>query len=386
MRLTETTTLVGDELGGVKGVFLEKEQVALQFRVTPDKDDKRFSARFIVPFGEAQCVAVGTSDGRVCQFAGLNETRLPPQKISDSLAGLEALSHQELIACSTNGLTHKINDEGAVTRLFDVGDNVCFMQLSSAEPVFAVGGKEHEVELWDLETQKSVFCAKNVKADNLCLRQPVHNRAGAFIPGSSPSIVCAGTAFGDLRIYDTRSGQRRPIKSFTTIQQKRNGRACEVTCVCVTHDGQNIVVGNSEGDLLTFDVGTAKLGGAYRGHAGAVSSTIFHKDDSVLLSCGADRFLHVHDYGSRREIAKVYLRNRLSGLMRVPDEWVEPDPKKDDEDFDDDQRWLEGADDEDENGVNGDVDVDGARYLADEQSRKDENKSKLRSKKRRKRT
>mmetsp|Transcript_1109 Transcript_1109/g.3443 ORF Transcript_1109/g.3443 Transcript_1109/m.3443 type:complete len:388 (+) Transcript_1109:137-1300(+) len=372
MRLTGPTVLVGDELGGVKGVSLEKEEVVLQCKVPSSGAGQRFSAKYIVPVGEGKDVAVGTSDGRVCQFAELAEPKLLHDKIDKSLAGLESLSLHELLYCSTDGQLNKVDHRGVSTELFEVGDNVCFMRLSNTEPVVIVGGEEHEVELWDVRAQKSIFCARNVKADNLGLRQPVHNRAGAFISEDNPRVVCAGTAFGDLRIYDTRSGQRRPIKSFTTIQQKRNGRACEVTCISVAHDSQSIVIGNSEGDVLAYDVRTARLRGAYRGHAGAVSSAIICKENSAVVTCGADRFLHVHDFESRHEIAKVYLRNQLSGLTAVPEHWIEPESNDKNEDSDDDQKWLEGDDDEDESPASDDVEEVQNPASEKEHSRKSE--------------
>ncbi|KAG6376105.1 hypothetical protein JVT61DRAFT_2077 [Boletus reticuloceps] len=64
-----------------------------------------------------------------------------------------------------------------------------------------------------------VWRAKNVANDYLGLRQPIHNTCLTYMSSSSSSHqtqILAGTRFGDLRRYDTRSG-RRPVSDFKGV-------------------------------------------------------------------------------------------------------------------------------------------------------------------------
>merc|ERR1719414_1312505 len=55
------------------------------------------------------------------------------------------------------------------------GKEICRMRQNRwSKNQIGVGGKEVELQLWDLnKTEEPVFRSKNVKQDMLCLRQPV---------------------------------------------------------------------------------------------------------------------------------------------------------------------------------------------------------------------
>ena len=117
-------------------------------------------------------------------------------------------------------------------------------RLSPSQETFAYGGDEVEVSIWDTKrafesrpegsaispsSKKrkraenlfpgEVWRAKNVANDYLGLRQPVHNTCLTYMSSSSSSgqpQILAGTRFGDLRRYDTRSG-RRPVSDFKGV-------------------------------------------------------------------------------------------------------------------------------------------------------------------------
>ena len=117
-------------------------------------------------------------------------------------------------------------------------------RLGPDQETFAYGGDEVEVSIWNTErafeslpdnsaistnSKKrkraenlfpgEVWRAKNVANDYLGLRQPVHNTCLTYLSSSSSSNqpqILAGTRFGDLRRYDTRSG-RRPVSDFKGV-------------------------------------------------------------------------------------------------------------------------------------------------------------------------
>lgn len=117
-------------------------------------------------------------------------------------------------------------------------------RLSPSQETFAYGGDEVEVSVWDTKRAfesrpdgpaaspsgkkrkrtgdlfpGEVWRARNVANDYLGLRQPVHNTCLTYMGPSSSSNqpqILAGTRFGDLRRYDTRSG-RRPVSDFKGV-------------------------------------------------------------------------------------------------------------------------------------------------------------------------
>ena len=86
----------------------------------------------------------------------------------------------------------------------------------------AVGGKELDLALWDVQTATQTFQAKNVPHDKLDMRLPVWIKDIAFV--DSPSVCVTGTAYGQLRLYDI-CASRRPVWSVYTEEQR------PVTCV-----------------------------------------------------------------------------------------------------------------------------------------------------------
>lgn len=104
-----------------------------------------------------------------------------------------------------------------------------------AGSLFALGGKEVEVSVWDASrafdasaasssdkrkkdelAPGEVWRAKNVPHNHLQLRQPVHHLSSAFLPGSSTDLV-TGTKSGAVRRYDTR--QRKPVGDWKVARE-----------------------------------------------------------------------------------------------------------------------------------------------------------------------
>ena len=134
--------------------------------------------------------------------------------------------------------------------------------LSPGGESFAYGGEEVDLSIWDTErafqssqpTNSSsdtsgkkrkrgtelvpgeIWRAKNVSDshiilcathrlislklpnDSLSLRQPIHIKSLAYLPGSTPNSaqIVTGTETGDVRRYDSRAA-RRPVANWTEI-------------------------------------------------------------------------------------------------------------------------------------------------------------------------
>ena len=77
----------------------------------------------------------------------------------------------------------------------------------------ATGGKEHDLQIWDLTRLDGgpIFRAKNVPHDNLELRVPIWLTDVCFPDNQSSNQVAVVSRYGHIRLYDTRGTQRRPI-------------------------------------------------------------------------------------------------------------------------------------------------------------------------------
>eukprot|EP00937_MAST-01D_sp_MAST-1D-sp2_P004200 g4200.t1 len=194
----------------------------------------------------------------------------------------------------------------------------------AAEPragVVAVGGKERELSLWSVKTQQRLFLSRNVAHDKLDLRQPVwftdvHFSAGAQHGsgtgghGGARFELLAGTAYGQLRLYDS-AAQRRPVHSVTVGEYP-------IMACCADSGSHAAFAGDTTGGVYALDTRTWRALGRFAGPCGAVRTLRCHAGDKgePLLSCvGLDRFLHVFHRRSRKVRHKVYLKQRQTDLL-----------------------------------------------------------------------
>lgn len=75
--------------------------------------------------------------------------------------------------------------------LIEAGNNLERMRHSMVNKnIIATGGKEHKLQLFDLEKQMRVFEEKNVRHDWLELKVPLWISDIGFIPDSSQIVTC----------------------------------------------------------------------------------------------------------------------------------------------------------------------------------------------------
>jgi ribosome biogenesis protein NSA1 len=81
----------------------------------------------------------------------------------------------------------------------------------------ATGGKENDLKVWNLSlnNKEPVFRAKNVADNWMQLREPVCITAIDFI---DQNRVVVGTAYHQIRVYDIKSGVRRPMFNLNFSQ------------------------------------------------------------------------------------------------------------------------------------------------------------------------
>ncbi|CAL4174144.1 unnamed protein product, partial [Meganyctiphanes norvegica] len=182
------------------------------------------------------------------------------------------------------------------------GEFLCKMRQHPTEPnIFATGGKESDLTLWDLERPGEMkFQAKNVRPDMLQLRIPVWVTDIAFL--EDHKTIAVTSRHKHVRLYDPNR-QRRPILSFEYEDSP-------LTCLTVIPGQSNqIVIGTAHGRMARLDLRGKKITeplNVFKGFAGAVKEVVAHPTLPLLFSVSLDRYLRVHHLESSKIWYKLY--------------------------------------------------------------------------------
>ncbi|GAB5585656.1 Ribosome bioproteinsis protein nsa1 (NOP7-associated protein 1) [Umbelopsis nana] len=228
--------------------------------------------------------------------------------------------------------------------------------------ILAVGGKERELTLYDLnvlsgrsksesaapstaannttkykkqkESEKGqIFQAKNVKNDYLDLRVPVWITDLTFINDEATRIAI-GTHYHQIRVYDTKAA-RRPVLDVEIGKTP-------IKRISVGINDDQILYADTTNHLGAVEVKAGKVVAQYKGLTGAAAAfcTATQKDNNekFVASVSLDRFLRVHETASihRKLIDKAYLKQRLTTILVDEDYEVEKPPTEEQED---DEIW-----------------------------------------------
>ena len=264
----------------------------------------------------ARIVHAARADGSIDSFAlaangpaqplgGKPEGRLPGHTVS--LSALPGASHPTLISCSTDGAVRltSVSAGGATPSLcdrggFDAAGPVECASVSAPQGggvAVAVGGRENDVQVWDLSTSKQVWGAKNVRHDNLNLREPVWVSSVHFLNSRPPSAsasaagptpgpeplasdgaggwrLIAATKHKQVRVYDTRV-QRRPVAELVNASEfaltaltltssvPRKGKDGDDDARAAAW-GHDAIVGDTAGGVSAIDLRRMLVGGRYQ--------------------------------------------------------------------------------------------------------------------------
>lgn len=201
------------------------------------------------------------------------------------------------------------------------------MAVDAKRARVAMGGRERETVLYDLETTQAVWKAKNLPPDPQTLLQAlVWPTSILFLNAYDSSslgqnVLAVGTAHRQVRIYDIRddSVQRRPF----SVTPAKGFVEHRVTALCQM-DPYSIVVGDSSGDLHTIDVrklehkynaSTQLSDGRYPGPAGSIRSLAKHESLPFMAVVGLDRMLRIYDTNSRKQVNCMYLKQRVNCVL-----------------------------------------------------------------------
>ncbi|KAI8799589.1 WD40-repeat-containing domain protein [Cladochytrium replicatum] len=312
----------------------------------------------------------------------------------------------ELVTCTDTGFL-RVHDcaTGAEKGCVNLGqDQLCRMRVKpQTSPdggvVFATGGKDREVCVWDLdvvlktesgEKAEPRWKAKNVRNDVLDLRVPVWNTDMAWMEGEGEKIVvCTGIHF--IRVYDLKAG-KKPTLNIEVGEHP-------LKYIALIPGTQEVVVTDTTGLLIQVDVGnTSKAGfpsthpkgtnrsridhadnpsattkpraagtetslyavtgphgairATFRGSAGAVRCVVVarapHTSSVIVTGVGLDRFVRCFEVGKKKEAGRCYVKTRMNWVVVAEEEEgvmkEEEKRRKERED---------GRDEEDEDGDDG---------------------------------
>jgi hypothetical protein len=209
----------------------------------------------------------------------------------------------------------------------------------------AVGGRDRDVVLCNVETGQLLWKAKNLPPDPQTLLQPMvwptalcffpHSNDSANQGDSNPHILAVGTAHSEVRLYDIRQGaiQRRPIA--VTPHGVIEGRVTSLAASL-----HKLLVGDCMGTLLALDVRKLLATKCTSGSATTTTRHLVHKNEALaagvilrryagpvgsiralgvtgphVAAAGLDRMLRLYHSDTRQQQCSLYLKQRLNCIL-----------------------------------------------------------------------
>ncbi|KAL7079348.1 hypothetical protein ACQ4LE_001423 [Meloidogyne hapla] len=324
--------LAGANSGVLKGLCFANSSF-VNFRVPQNEKiiDDSLNGKSITAMNfadkEKSEVLIGRKNGQIDLFNTLNDSINILFNVNDneeesncSICGVECLiKSNKILTASNSGNLSIWNTSGECLNKWNAGDNLITMRLACGDSptVFATGGKENPLKIWNLENQKCVFTAKNVRPDNLALRVPIWVKNCRFVDESGNCLITS-TGNAQIRLYDIRA-QRRPVLQESWLEEPINALS---TCCRERH----ILAGNSRGELGLFDFrlssSTSRLVSKFKGFSGSIKSIDASDNSPQLLSCGVDRFVILHNLDTKQILKKIYAKVQLNCCLLKEDNLI----------------------------------------------------------------
>jgi len=175
-------------------------------------------------------------------------------------------------------------------------------QCASDKSIYATGGKENDLKIWNLSSDKPeepAFKARNLPHDFLDLRVPVWIQDLTFLPRTS-ELVATCTRYGQIRLYDVRAGQR-PVSNVQFVDHA-------IMSISSTMNDRQVIVGTAKGEAGLYDLrnpGQEKLVKKFHDFSGSIRCMVASQELPYVISCGLDRHVYVHHLSQRLAVKKV---------------------------------------------------------------------------------
>jgi len=188
-------------------------------------------------------------------------------------------------------------------------------QCPSHKSVFATGGKENDLKIWDLAAPNPslpIFKAKNIPHDSLDLRVPVWVEDLTFLP-QSQDLVSICSRYGDVRLYDSKVDNKgRPVINMKFADHP-------LMAISTTRNDRQVIVGSAQGRMGLVDLRNGKVVHNFVGSVGGIRSISAHPSGPYFVSCGLDRHLYLHHLDERKCLKKLYLKSLLNCVLMSDD-------------------------------------------------------------------
>jgi len=216
----------------------------------------------------------------------------------------------------------------------------------------ALGGKDRETVVWDLEASKQIWKAKNLPPDSRTLLQPLvwptsilfMEGADSSIgdTGNSGNIMVVGTAYQQIRVYDVRVAGNRVVQQQQRPPQRRpilctaEGGLVQhrVTTLCEL-DPFRVAAGDAAGFVYSIDLrkdvrnpksiiadsttlkddSSGPAAARFVGPTGSVRQLVRHETLPLVAAVGLDRMLRIYDTNTRKQKHCFYLKQRLNAVL-----------------------------------------------------------------------
>jgi ribosome biogenesis protein NSA1 len=170
--------------------------------------------------------------------------------------------------------------------------------------IASFGGRENDIEQWDMNTNAVIWSAKNVPHDKLSLRVPIWITALDFLTlDKNPNQIVSGTGYKHVRIYDTRV-KRQPMLSMDIGDFR-------VTSVKTLREN-NVYVSDCAGGLQLWDIRACRRMHTLRGSSGSIRCIDLDVSRSRICTVSLDRYVCQYDCKTQKSVLSAYIKNRLN--------------------------------------------------------------------------
>ncbi|KAJ2613385.1 Ribosome biogenesis protein nsa1 (NOP7-associated protein 1) [Coemansia sp. RSA 1365] len=237
--------------------------------------------------------------------------------------GLGSGDGSHFLTCTNMGEIRYQSFTGDAATLMKVSADTYRMRMHQKRPsIFAVGGREQELTVWDADTVESgsqseytkpksapLFKSKNVGNDSLDLRMPVWITDMQFMDdNASTPLVAVSTGHRQIRIYDAKA-QQRPVLDWEVSKHP-------IYHILASHVRPEMFFADNMGNVQQLDTRMGRVVGGYKGISGAVKAMAISEDGSMIAAAGLDRFLRVYEAGGmRRALHRAYIKQRVSQVV-----------------------------------------------------------------------
>ena len=148
------------------------------------------------------------------------------------------------------------------------------------------GGRENDIQLYNIDTQETFWKAKNVSNDKLSLRVPIYITAVKFLGEDNTQKIITGTGYKQIRVYDVKA-KRSPVIDFSIGGEE----AYRVTSILPSPDEKTVYIADSTGGLYLFDIGMRRRMSTLKGNFGSIRDLKTDPDGQYLAAVGLDRYI-----------------------------------------------------------------------------------------------